>query len=139
MVDLDSDAGEAVALLAKLRLPGLVVTDRDGRPWSILPASQVVGFLVPSYVEDTPLLAGVIDEAAADRLADRLKGKAVRDVLPRRPPELAMVGADRTILEVAALMARLRCPLVAVMSDDQLIGVITASRLLEFALATRSS
>ena len=31
-------------------------------------------------------------------------------------------------------MARLRCPLAAVMRDNRLIGVISASRLLELAL-----
>jgi hypothetical protein len=37
-------------------------------------------------------------------------------------------------VEVAAIMARLRCPLVAVMEDTRLLGVISASRLLEMAL-----
>jgi CBS domain-containing protein len=46
-----------------------------------------------------------------------------------------VVNADDTIIEVAAIMARLRCPLAAVMRDDQLIGVITAPRLLQAALA----
>jgi hypothetical protein len=32
-------------------------------------------------------------------------------------------------------MARLRCPMVAVLKDRTLLGVITASRLLELALA----
>ena len=33
-------------------------------------------------------------------------------------------------------MARLRCPLVAVMKDDEIIGAITASRLLELVART---
>ena len=37
---------------------------------------------------------------------------------------------DDTIIEVAAIMARLRCPLAAVMKGKKLIGVISASRLL---------
>jgi len=41
---------------------------------------------------------------------------------------------DDTIVEVAAVMARLRCPLIAVMKDRELVGVITASRLLAAAL-----
>ena len=52
----------------------------------------------------------------------------------RRTPELAVVNADDTIVEVAAIMARLRCPLAAVVSGDRMIGVITASRLLQTAL-----
>ena len=45
-----------------------------------------------------------------------------------------MVNHDDTIIEVAAIMARLRSPLVAVMREKQLLGVITASRLLQLAL-----
>jgi predicted transcriptional regulator len=44
------------------------------------------------------------------------------------------VQSDDTILEVAAVMARMSCPLVAVLDGDTLIGVITASRLLDFVL-----
>ena len=64
-------------------------------------------------------------------------GKRVRDLLPPEPRELAAVNYDDTIIEVAAIMARLRCPLAAVMKDGRLIGVITASRLLELALEPR--
>ncbi|MEU4253780.1 CBS domain-containing protein [Amycolatopsis sp. NPDC026612] len=134
VVDVDSDALEAARSLAAHRLPGLVVTDKDGRPFSILPASQVVRFLVPRYVQDDPSLAGVLDESMADRVADKLSGRTVRDLLPGEPPELAAVDHDDTIVEVAATMARLRCPLAAVLRDGTLIGVITASRLLELAL-----
>lgn len=43
-VTVDSIALQAARLLAEHRLPGLVVTDREGHPRSILPASQVVRF-----------------------------------------------------------------------------------------------
>lgn len=134
VVDLDSDAWEAAQLLAEHRLPGLVVTDPDGHPQAILPASQVVRFLVPGYVQDDPSLAGVLNESMADRIADKLSGKKVREVLSRETADPAVVKADDTIVEVAATMARLRCPLAAVMSGDRLVGVITASRLLQLAL-----
>jgi CBS domain-containing protein len=134
-VDVDADAFDAARLLADHRLPGLVVTDRDGRPHSILPASQVVRFLVPRYVQDDPSLAGVLNESMADRAADKLTGKTVRALIPERPNELPAANADDTILEVAAIMARTHCPLVAVMNAGTLVGVITAARLLELALA----
>ncbi|MGK3201237.1 CBS domain-containing protein [Amycolatopsis sp. MEPSY49] len=137
VVDVDSDALDAARSLAGRRLPGLVVTDKDGRPFSILPASEVVKFLVPQYVQDDPSLAGVLDESMADRVADKLSGKTVRDLLPDEPQELAAVNHDDTIVEVAATMARLRCPLAAVLRDNTLVGVITASRLLELALTPR--
>jgi CBS domain-containing protein len=134
VLTMESDALEAARLLAEHRLPGLVVTDQ-GRPRSVLPASQVVRFLVPGYVQDDPTLARVLDESMADQVAKSLGGKSVGDLITKETPELAVVNADDTIIEVAAIMARLRCPLAAVMRDDQLIGVVTASRLLQAALA----
>ncbi|MGB3439516.1 MAG: CBS domain-containing protein [Actinophytocola sp.] len=137
VIGVESDAWEAVTQLAEHRLPGLVVMGDDGRPEAVLPASQVVRILVPSYVQDDPSLAGVLSESMADRVADKLRGKKVRQLLPADAPELAVVNDDDTIVEVAAVMARLRCPLAAVMDGDTLVGVITASRLLELALGPK--
>ena len=134
-VTLDSNALEAVRLLSTRRLPGLVVTDTAGAPVTILPASQVVRLLVPPYVQEDPSLAGVLSESMADRVADKLGGKTVDEVLPKPAPVMTTVKADDTIIEVAAAMARNRSPLVAVVGDEGIVGVITASRLLEVALA----
>ena len=114
-----------------------MVLDADGRPHSVLPASQVVAFIVPGYVRDDPSLAGVLDELAADKTADRLAGETVASLLPDEPTELPRVNADDTVVEVAAVMARLHCPLVAVMKDDGFVGTISASRLLRRALQVR--
>jgi CBS domain-containing protein len=137
VITMDSGALEAARLLAEHRLPGLVVTDRDGHPRSILPASEVVRFLVPSYVQEDPSLAGVLSESMADRIVETLGAKRVGELIPAEAPELAVVNADDTIVEVAAVMARLRCPLAAVMTNGELVGVITASRLLQVALTPR--
>jgi CBS domain-containing protein len=134
VVSIDSGALDAARLLAEHRLPGIVVTDSSGQPYAVLPASQVVRFIVPRYVQDDPSLAGVINESMADRAADKLRGKSVRDVLPDHLLNVPAAHADDTIIEVAALMARLRSPLIPVMKDGKLHGVITASRLLAAAL-----
>ncbi|OMC10127.1 hypothetical protein A5735_17960 [Mycolicibacter heraklionensis] len=134
VVSIDSDALDAARLLAQHRLPGLVVTDEAGKPYAVLPASQVVRFIVPGYVQDDPSLAGVLSESMADRAAEKLGGKTVRDVLPEHLHDVPAAEADATIIEVAALMARMRSPLVAVVKGGELHGVITASRLLAAAL-----
>jgi CBS domain-containing protein len=134
VVTVDSNALDAARTMAEHRLPGIVVTDSGGRPYAVLPASQVVRFIVPTYVQDDPSLAGVIDESWADHAAEKLAGKSVRDVLPEHLQDIPSAKADDTIIEVAALMARLRSPLIAVMKDGNLHGVITASRLLAAAL-----
>jgi CBS domain-containing protein len=134
VISVDSDALDAARMLAEHGLPGLLVTDASGRPYAVLPASQVVRFIVPRYVQDDPSLAGVLNESMADRAAEKLSGKKVRDVLPDHLINVPPAKADDTIIEVAALMARLRSPLIAVVKDGKLHGVITASRLLAAAL-----
>ncbi len=134
VVTTDSDALDAVRLMASRRLPGLIVTDQQGTPVSILPASQLVRLLVPGYVQDDPALAGVLSESMADRIADKLGGKSVAAVLAKNTKDMSTVNADDTIVEVAAVMARDRSPLVAVLAGGDLVGVITAARLLEVAL-----
>ncbi|MDY0809988.1 CBS domain-containing protein [Kitasatospora purpeofusca] len=148
-VSLDDQALDAARLLAEHRLPGLLVVDASGRPRAILPASQLVRLLVPGYVIEDPALAAVIDEAHADRLCDELAGVSVGECLPRDAPAPAVADADDTAVEVAALMARARSPLVAVVEraaapaarsrggsggsgggGGELLGVITASHLL---------
>jgi len=134
VVTIDSDALDAARMLAEHRLPGIVVTDTSGKPYAVLPASQVVRFIVPRYVQDDSSLAGVLNESMADRAADKLGGKTVRDVLPEHLLNVPSANADDTIIEVAATMARVRSPLIAVVKDGSLHGVITASRLLAAAL-----
>jgi CBS domain-containing protein len=134
VVAMDSNALDAARLLADHRLPGIVVTDSSGRPYAVLPASQVVRFIVPSYVQDDPSLAGVLNESMADRAAEKLGEKKVRDVLPEHLTDVPAANADDTIIEVAAIMARFRSPLIAVMKEGKLHGVITASRLLAAAM-----
>ena len=125
VVSIDSGALDAARLLAEHRLPGIVVTDSAGKPYAVLPASQVVRFIVPRYVLDDPALAGVLNDSAADRAAQKLGGKTVRDVLPEHLVDVPAANADDTIIEVAALMVRLRSPLIAVLKNGKLHGVIT--------------
>jgi CBS domain-containing protein len=134
VVSIDSGALDAARLLAEHRLPGIVVTDSAGKPYAVLPASQVVRFIVPRYVQDDPSLAGVLNDSAGDRAVQKLGGKTVRDVLPEHLVDVPAANADDTIIEVAALMVRLRSPLIAVLKNGKLHGVITASRLLSAAL-----
>ncbi|WP_043628493.1 CBS domain-containing protein [Nonomuraea candida] len=122
---------EAARLLAEQDLPGLIVVDERGRPASILPGTQVLRLAVPGYCQDDPALARVIDEQHADRFLDSLAGRTVRDALPRTPRELPIAAPEATVLELAALMARTRSPLVAVMEEGRLLGAVTLQALLD--------
>lgn len=134
----DDAAWDAVRLIASWRLPGIAVVDATGRPVAVLPASQVLRFVVPAYIQDDPSLARVLDEVSADRLCtDGLGPKRVRDLLPAtgHRVELAEVDGDATVVECAAQMARLDSPLLVVVdASDQVRGLLTASHLLEVLL-----
>lgn len=131
VVNVDTPALEAAWELAKARLPGLVVTEADGRPKAVLPASQVLAAMVPDYIKRDPSLAGVMGEKGAAKVMERLRQMSVADLLPDRPAELPVLRVDDTVLELAAVMARLHSPLCAVVDGSKIIGVVTASHLLE--------
>jgi hypothetical protein len=134
----DSDALAAARLIASHRLPAVAVVDADGNPVAVLPASQVLRFVVPTYIQEDPHLARVVDEATADRSAGALTGKRVGDLLPARGHrvELAAVECDATALHCAALMARLHSPLVVVTDHGRVHGLLTAAHLLEVLLSS---
>ncbi|MEU5533531.1 CBS domain-containing protein [Streptomyces sp. NPDC020362] len=141
-VGLDSDALDAARLMAEHRLPALLVVDAQGAPAAILPASQMIKILVPAYVIEDPTLAAVVDERHADRLCEALAGRKVHECLSKTAPPPVVAAPDDTALEVAAQMAQVRSPLVAVVEKNKagsrLLGVITASHLLERLLAATS-
>lgn len=129
-VTLDDDAVAVVRLLAERRLPGVVVLGRDGAPHSVLPGSQVLRFLIPSYVQDDPALARVYDERHGDLISTKLAGTPVRALLRVERTEPPVVDGGATALETAAVMARLHSPLAAVTERGRYLGVITMSTLL---------
>lgn len=129
-VTLSTPAIEAARMLADADLPGLVVVDERGAPLAVLPGTQVLRLAVPLYCQEDPTLALLVDEAAADVFMRELGDRTVRELLPPQPHELPVVSPQATALEIAALMARTRSPLVAVV-DGELEGVVTLHGLLD--------
>ena len=130
-VTVDDPVVHAVRVLVVRRLPGLVVVDGKARPTIVLPGTQVLRMAVPVSYQDDPALARAVDEAHADVFWQELADLTVGQCLPRQPIRPVTVHADATLLEVAALMGRLRSPLVAVVDDHGVLtGAITLERLL---------
>ena len=133
----ETPAIEAARILAGRNLPGLIVVDHRGAPTTILPGTQVLRMAIPAYCQEDPALARVVDEAAADVFLTELGDRTVAQTLRREHRrELPVVDHDATVLEIAALMARTRTPLVAVVGDDgSLTGAITLDALLDRLVA----
>lgn len=134
VVELDTNALEAARLLVERNLPGLIVVDSTGHPQTVLPGSQVLRFVLPDYVQEDPSLARAYDERTADRLCASLANHPVRELLPRERAALPVVDGGATSMEVAAVMARLHSPLVAVVDGEELLGAITVASLLSVLL-----
>jgi len=101
----------------------------------VLPGSQVLRFVIPNYVQEDLSLARVYDEKQADKLCGTLAGKRVRELLPRKGEDLPIVDPDATVMEIAAVMARMHSPVVAVAEKrGPLIGVVTVAELLQTLL-----
>lgn len=137
----DSPGAEAARLLTEAGRPALVVVDENDHPVAILPASQVLRMVIPRYVQDDPTLARVVDEDFADHLCDVLSGKTVAQLLPDQGPPLVIAEPDDNVMEVAAMMAGNRSPLVAVVDGRgkaaPMIGAITVATLLAELLPAR--
>jgi len=133
-VRMDTSALDAARLIVDLARPGLIVVDANEHPIAILPNSQVLRVMIPGYVQDDPTLARVLDEAYADQISDVLSQRTVADMLPRDRVTLPVVAPDDTALEIAAIMAANRSPIVAVVEERSktapMLGAITVSILL---------
>ena len=133
----------AAQAMAAARQPGLIVCGDDGRPYTIVPGSQVLRFLIPDYLQETPALARALDEQASEELCRKLERTTVRELLPHPSDvdELPVVDVGATPLEVAAVMARMHSPVVAVVDEEggtgRVVGAITASQLLGHLLPPR--
>ena len=133
-VRMDTDGETAARLLTEHGRPGLIVVDEDNHPLAVLPGSQVLRVLVPTYVQDDPALARVLDEDFADSICDTLAERRVSELVPKDSVPLPVANPDDTVLELAAMMAANRSPLVAVLDGKDkraaLLGAVTISDLL---------
>jgi CBS domain-containing protein len=130
-VSPDDLVATAVRVMARAHLPGLIVVDEQSRPYTVLPGTQVLLLTVPRAHREGQSLARTIDEQHADAYWHELGNLRVGDCLPAGLSRPAIVREDATVLEIAALMGRVRSPLVAVVDDDgRLVGGITLDKLL---------
>jgi CBS domain-containing protein len=133
-VRMDTDGLTAARLLTEHNRPGLIVVDEHQHPIAVLPGSQVLRVMIPAYVQDDPTLARVLEEEFADRLCYGLAEHTVEELVPKDRPNLPVANPDDTILEIAAMMAAARSPLVAVLDGKgrraALLGAVTVHDLL---------
>lgn len=90
----DDDAIDAAPILAEQSLSALLVLDSDGQPYAIVPGAQLIRQLLPAYIAEDPLPAGVVGERNDAEAAERLTGLTVAEWAPRRQYLPPVVGPD---------------------------------------------
>lgn len=132
-VSLDTLVDEAARLLAAERLPGLILVGDDGRPAAVLSSTDLLRLLVPLYAVESQSAAKVLDERGADMALVGAGKRRLRECLPGKPRDLPVVSGGATLLEVAVLMVRNQCLLVAVVDTASgLSGALTLQAMLDW-------
>jgi signal-transduction protein with cAMP-binding, CBS, and nucleotidyltransferase domain len=132
----DAAASQVARVLAQEEVD-VVFIERQGQLQGVVSDIGLLVRLLPSYIIEDPKLAQVLEEGATDLLWRRLEGHRVEELLPRAASgEVPQVDGDATLMEVAAVMAGARAPMVAVREGSRLIGGITSSALLTRLLGT---
>jgi CBS domain-containing protein len=140
-VRMDTPAVDASRLLVERALPGLLVVDEHDYPLVILPGSQVLRFALPQYVEEDRNIPAMYSERDANNFCAALIGHTVSELmpdpqfLPKTEADRPIVRPDANLIEIAAVMARQRSPVVAVVDRRTIVGVITVHRLLGVGLS----
>lgn len=125
----------ALKLVCQHGLPGLVVADEHGDVVGCLSSVDLVRLALPRYLRDEPIMARVVDEGHADRIAAALAGTRIRDVLGEVADRVPVARPGATVVELAELMARRCCPIALIREKGVTLGVVTANRLLTALLA----
>lgn len=116
------------ALMAERRFSGLPVVEADGRLAGLVTDGDLMRRL--SAKEDKPasFFAALLGANAGQALAyARAHGRRVRDVMSTN---LATVGPDATVEEVAHILETKRIRRVPVVSDGRLVGLVSRADLL---------
>lgn len=131
---LDDDALSAVRMVLRHGLPGLVAVDGRGEVVGCASSVDLLHLALPRYLAGEPVLARTVDEGYADRIGATFAGVRVADVVAQAADRVPTARPCATLVELAELMARHRCPLVLVRDDTGVVGIVTANGLLAVLL-----
>lgn len=129
----DTPLDAVAALMADRAISGLPVVDGEGRLVGLVTDGDLMRRL--SAKEDKPasFFAALLGANADQALAyARAHGRRVRDVMST---ELATVGEDATVEEVAHILETKRIRRVPVLRDGRLVGVVSRADLLRAVMA----
>lgn len=129
----DESARAAAEIMLRLRVSGLPVVDREGRPLGVVSESDYLFGDVEERQKQrenwVKLLSG--GQYSAGDYADLLEkeGEAIRNIMAR---PAVCVDEATSILEAADIMSARRIKRLPVLRDGKVVGVVTRKNLLRF-------
>ncbi|HLL86032.1 MAG TPA: CBS domain-containing protein [Thermoleophilaceae bacterium] len=124
---------EIIQLLAENELPGLPVTDEDGRCVGIVTEADLViadeqGDLhLPHYIQ---LFGGVVFLEPLRHFEDRLRKAFAARAADMMTPEPTMIGPDAGAHEAARIISESGHNRLPVVEDGRLVGVVSRADVL---------
>lgn len=117
----------AVQLAAATSVRSFLVVDPSGALIGVLSNTDILRAMLPTYLEDSPSIAGVIPSNQADLLYKHGQRKRVGNVVTQD----AAVAPDATLVKIMSVMVSTRAPLVGVVDEGRLLGGISLDQVLE--------
>jgi CBS domain-containing protein len=127
MLSAGAPAAGAVQRAAATSVRSFLVVDPSGALIGVLSNTDILRAMLPSYLEDSPSIAGVIPGDQEDLLWKHGSRKRVGQVAI---PDAA-VAPDATLLEVMSVMVSTRASLVGVVAEGRLLGGISLDQVLD--------
>lgn len=105
VVDRSMPAIDAVRLIAREDLLGVVIVDETGHPAELISTVDVARMMLPRYVRSDLSLANVLGEVGTDDLHDELHERTVGDLVDAEEVttrRVLTVDGDAHLVEIAA-------------------------------------
>lgn len=120
IVDRSMSAIDALRLIARDDLLGVVVVDATGHPAELVSTVDVARMMLPRYVRSDLSLANVLGEVGTDDLHDELRDRTVGDLVDAEEVttrRVLTVDGDAHLVEITARLVDARAQ-VALVHDD---------------------
>ncbi len=120
-------ASRAIQLAKATSIRSFLVVDPSGAPIGVLSNTDILRAVIPTYLEDSPSIAGVIPGDQEDLLWRHGRRKRVGQLAV---PDAA-VAPDATLVKVMSVMVSARTPLMSVVAEGRLLGGISLDQVLD--------
>jgi CBS domain-containing protein len=133
VIDPEAPLKDAIALLARERIGGLPVVDRDGKLVGFISETDIIwqesGVTPPPYITILDSVIYLENPSRYEKELHKALGQTVGEVMS--PGPIVTITPDRTISEAARLMNQKRVHRLPVLDESKtMIGILTCGDII---------